>query len=168
MVEYREFTINECFRYEDTTRKHTLKYNRELTIYELIKLGIEEDNYNYISYLIFKRMHLIKTIILNETRNTDFKLDLDQYEDFVTDDTEYEGLLNYYAKTFNSGTNSNTINIEDLIKVVVSFNHWFMLYYIYFKEREDLHNFLVIEEEKYGEYQRKLQDKERKFYIIQM
>ena len=41
MVDYREFTINECFYHEDTTRQHTLKHNRELTIYELIKLGIE-------------------------------------------------------------------------------------------------------------------------------
>ena len=68
MVDYREFTINECFHHEDTTRKYTLKYNRELTIYELIKLGIEADNYDYINYLIFKRLYLIKTIILNETK----------------------------------------------------------------------------------------------------
>ena len=167
MANYREFTINECFYHEETTRKHTLKYNRELTIYELIKLGIEADNYDYINYLIFKRMHLIKTIILNETRNTNFKLELDQYEDIVLDDPEYESLLNYYAKTFNNNTDNNTINIEDLIKVVVSFNHWFMLYYIYFKERNDLSTFLYDEDEKYCEYQRKLQ-RERKFYIFQM
>ena len=167
MVDYREFTINECFYHEDTTRKHVLKYNRELTIYELIKLGIEADNYDYINYLIFKRMHLVKTIILNETKNTDFKLDLNQYEDIELDDLEYEGLLKYYAKTFNSNTDNNTINIEDLIKVVVSFNHWFMLYYIYFKERDDLTTFLYDEEEKYCEYQRKLQ-REKKFFIIQM
>ena len=134
----------------------------------MIKLGIETDNYDYISYLIFKRMHLIKTIILKETKNNDFKLDLDKYEeDIVIDDPEYEDLLNYYAKTFSSNTDNNTINIEDLINVVVSFNHWFMLYYIYFKERDDLHTFLVREEEKYAEYQRKLK-RERKFFIIQM
>ena len=148
-------------------QENTLKYNRELTIYELIKLGIEADKYDYINYLIFKRLYLIKTIILNETKNTNFKLDLDQYEDIVVDDPEYESLLNYYAKTFNNNTDNNTINIEDLIKVVVSFNHWFMLYYIYFKEKDDLHTFLACEEEKYGEYQRKLQ-RERKFFIIQM
>ena len=167
MANYREFTINECFCHEETTRKHTLKYNRELTIYELIKLGIEADNYDYINYLIFKRMYLIKTIILNETKNTNFKLDLDQYEDIVLDDPEYESLLNYYAKSFNNDADNNTINIEDLIKVVVSFNHWFMLYYIYFKERNDLSTFLYDEDEKYCEYQRKLQ-RERKFYIFQM
>ena len=167
MANYREFTINECFYHEDTTRKHTLKYNRELTIYELIKLGIETDNYDYTNYLIFKRMYLIKTIILNETRNTNFKLDLDQYEDIMLDDPEYEGLLNYYAKTFNNDADNNTINIEDLIKVVVSFNHWFMLYYIYFKERNDLSTFLYDEDEKYCEYQRELQIN-RKFYIIRM
>ena len=167
MANYREFTINECFYHEDTTRKHTLKYNRELTIYELIKLGIEIDNYDYINYLIFKRMYLIKTIILNETKNTNFKLDLNQYEDIVLDNPEYESLLNYYAKTFNNDADNNTINIEDLIKVVVSFNHWFMFYYIYFKERNDLSTFLYDEDEKYCEYQRELQ-RNRKFYIIRM
>ena len=167
MANDREFTISECFYYEDTTRKYTLKYNRELTIYELIKLGIENNDYNYIDYLIFKRLRLLKNIIINETKNTSFILDLNQYENIEIDNLEYENLLNYYAKTFNSNTNNNTINIDDLIRVVVSYNHWFMIYYIYFKERDDLHTFLVDEDEKYCEYQRKLQ-RDRKFYILQM
>ena len=167
MANDREFTISECFYYEDTTRKYTLKYNRELTIYELIKLGIENDDYNYIDYLIFKRLRLLKNLIINETKNTNFILDLNQYENIKIDNLEYENLLNYYAKTFNNDTNNNTINIDDLIRVVVSYNNWFMLYYIYFKERDDLHTFLVDEDEKYCDYQRKLQ-RDRKFYIIQM
>ena len=153
MANDREFTISECFYYEDTTRKYTLKYNRELTIYELIKLGIENDDYNYIDYLIFKRLRLLKNLIINETKNTNFILDLNQYENIKIDNLEYENLLNYYAKTFNNDTNNNTINIDDLIRVVVSYNHWFMLYYIYFKERDDLHTFLVDEDEKYCDYQ---------------
>ena len=51
-------------------------------------------------------------------KNTNFKLDLYQYEDIVVDDPEYESLLNYYAKTFNNNTDNNTINIEDLIRLL--------------------------------------------------
>ena len=144
MTTDRKFTISECFYYEDITRRFTLYHKRDLNIYELIKLGIENDNYNYIDYLIFKRLHLIEDLIRKETANTQFKLDLNQYEDMENteiDETCYENLLNYYARTFNN-SNNNTINIEDLIKTVIYYNHWYMLYYIYFKERDDLRRYL--------------------------
>ena len=170
MGSHKKFTISECFYYEDTTRKYTLHHKRELNIYELIKIGIEEDNYNYIDYLIFKRLHLIEDLIKKETQNEpNFKLDLDQYEemeDTFIDNDKYEDLLNYYARVFNN-SESNAINIEDLIKTVVSFSHWHMLYYIYFKERDDLKTFVSREDEKYCEYQRELK-RNRKFYIIRM
>ena len=169
MTTDRKFTISECFYYEDITRRFTLYHKRELNIYELIKLGIENDNYNYIDYLIFKRLHLIEDLIKKETQNTEFKLDLTQYEDMENTDIDeltFENLLNYYAKTHNNNE-SNEINIEDLIKTVVYFKHWYMLYYIYFKERDDLHLYKVKEDEKYCEYQRELQ-RNRKFYIIRM
>ena len=169
MANDRKFTISECFYYEDITRRFTLYHKRELDIYELIKLGIENDNYNYVNYLIFKRLHLIEDLIRKETANTPFKLDLKQYEEMEETDVEevsYENLLNYYARDFNN-SNDNTINIEDLISVVVSYKHWYMLYYIYFKERQDLKYFLTVEDDKYCEYQRELK-RNRKFYIIQM
>ena len=169
MANDRKFTISECFHYEDITRRFILYHKRDLNIYELIKLGIENDNYNYIDYLIFKRLYLSEDLIRKETANTQFKLDLNQYEDMENteiDETCYENLLNYYARTFNNN-NNNTINIEDLIKTVIYYNHWYMLYYIYFKERDDLRTFLAQEDEKYCEYQRELQ-RNKKFYIIRM
>ena len=168
MGSHKKFTISECFYYEDMTRKHPLHHKKELTIYELIKIGIEKDNYNYIYYLIFKRLHLIEDLIKKHTIDEpDFKLNLEQYmEEIFIDDISFENLLNYYARMHNcDGTNA--IDIEDLIKIVIEYKHWFMLYYIYFKERDKLKTFMFEEDEKYCEYQRELK-RNRKFYIIQM
>ena len=165
--ERKTYSLSECFHYEGITRQYTLREGKELSIHDLIKLAIEENDFDidYAYFLIFKRLHLIKDIIIQKTENTGFTFDKDQEieENVYEFEDYYDRWLGFYAYNFNRGL-CDIIRIDNLIEEVVKNKHWDVLYYIYYKEKSDLHDFLSREEEEFNEYKKK--EKNRTFFII--
>ena len=48
--ERKTYSLSECFYYEGITRQYTLKEGEELSIHDLIKLAIKDDNFDYAMY----------------------------------------------------------------------------------------------------------------------
>ena len=158
--ERKTYNLTECFYHEGITRQYTLRENKELSIYELITFAIEDDNFNYIDFLIFKRLHMIKDLI---TQNTGLQFDINNAPDLEDCEDYYEKWLSFYTHDFNRGLCS-IIRIENLIEHIVKNKHWDVLYYIYSKEERELNCFVLDKEEEINEQKQK--EKMRTFFII--
>ena len=157
--ENKTYNLTECFYYEGITRQYTLREKKELSIYELITFGVE-DNFNYTDFLIFKRLHMLKELI---TQNTGPSFDINNAPDLEDCEDYYEEWLSFYTHDFNRGLCS-IIRIENLIEHIVKNKHWDVLHCIYSKEKRELNCFVADKEEEINEHKQK--EKMRTHFII--
>ena len=163
---YKQNTYNLCdiFKYEDITRQYCISEGGvELTTQELIQLAGKEDQFNsdYANYLIFKRLHLIVDYITQKAKNKGYQINV-KYNGKLKEDLEnnngnesnYENWIEFYEReAFNDYP-----DIYDIINQAIRDNNWNVLYYLYYKEENELYDLISKEKNKLNE---------RKFFIIQ-
>ena len=138
--------------YEDITHRHNVAYRKTLSLYELIKIGIENDDYHYVSYLRFRRLAYIKYIIALKTLRLNMLFDdIEQDERFITTkitEDEYTNKLIYYVNRVDKQRDS--IDIEDLIEEAYLHLDWPMMFYIYKHEKENIEDYILQEDAKFN------------------
>ena len=151
--------ISNIFKHEDKTRHYCISEGGvELSVPELIKLAGKEEEFNsdYAEYLIFKRLHLISSYIakkanINVKDNERLKKDI---ENNNLNKPRYEEWLEFYEReAFNDYP-----DIYDIIDQTIIDKNWNVLYYLYYKEENELYDLVAKEKNKLNE---------RKFFIIQ-
>ena len=169
MYDNEEYDISTSFIHEATTELYVYRHQKNLSLYDLIKLGIKDDNYNYVNYLVFKRLSYIKRLISLKSLRFDMLLNLDideEFNDIKITPKQYENKLIYYANRINEDGDLS-VSIEDLIEETYLHLDWPMMYYVYKHERQNLLDFIKREDEEYCDYINNL-PKNRKFFIIKM
>ena len=153
------YTLTDIFKHEDKTRQYCFSEGGvELSVPELIKLAGKEKEFNsdYAEYLIFKRLHLISSYIakkanINVKDNKRLKKDI---ENNNLNKPRYEEWLEFYKReAFNDYP-----DIYDIIDQTIIDKNWNVLYYLYYKEENELYDLVAKEKNKLNE---------RKFFIIQ-
>ena len=162
------YSLSTIFQYEAITRQYCISEGDvELTTQELIELTAKEDefNLNYANYLIFKHLHLISDYITQKTTNTwgitiNVK-DNQRLNDNINEDY-YESWIEFYStKAF-----SDYPDIYEIIDQAIKGKNWDVLYYIYYKEENELTNLVAKEEDEFNERKYEEKQKNRKFFII--
>ena len=162
------YSLSTIFQYEAITRQHCISEGGvELTTQELIELTAKEDefNINYANYLIFKCLHLISDYITQKALNTwgitiNVK-DNQKLNDNINEDY-YESWIEFYStKAF-----SDYPDIYEIIDQAIRDKNWDVLYYIYYKEENELTNLVAKEEDEFNERIYEEKQKNRKFFII--
>ena len=166
------YSLSKCFHYEAITRQHCISEGGvELTTKELIELAAKDDKFNndYAEYLIFKRLHQIDDYITQKAENIGFIINVKENKKLEKDllnnnsnEDYYENWIEFYeSKAF-----SDYPDIYEIIDQAIRDKNWNVLYYIYFKEEDDLNSFLAREEDEFNERKYEEKQKNRKFFII--
>ena len=163
------YSLSKCFHYEAITRQHCISEGGvELTTQELLTLAVINGDFNYAKFVIFKRLYMLQEFIAKKTKNTGFIFNTNINQDISNNLQDYENYydnwVEFYSNKANFGLGAN--DIEDAIEEVIKSKHWDVLYYIYFKEEDDLNSFLAREEDEFNEKKEKESVKNRKFFII--
>ena len=158
------YSLSKIFHYEDKTRQNCLSEGGvELTTEELIELAAKDDKFDndYANYLIFKRLHLIADYITQKAKNKGYQINVkdngklkEDLENNNSNESNYENWIEFYEReAFNDYP-----DIYDIIKQAIRNNNWNFLYYLYYKEENELYDLVSKEKNKLNE---------RKFFIIQ-
>ena len=161
------YSISNCFHYEAITRQHCISEGGvELTTQELLSLAIIDGDIDYAKFVIFKRLYTLREFITKKTKNVGFIFNPTTNQNISNNLQEYENYYDNWVEYYSSKNNLFTDDIEDVIEEVIKSKHWDVLYYIYFKEEDDLNSFLAREEDEFNEKKEKESVKNRKFFII--
>ena len=159
-----QYNISNIFEYEDKTRHYCISEGGvELTTQMLMELATKEDKFdsNYAEYLIFKRLHLISDYITQKAKNKGFIINVKDNEKIKEDlannncnEPKYEEWIEFYERE----SFSDFPDIYEIINQAIMEKNWNVLYYLYYKEENELINLVAKEKNKLNE---------RKFFIIQ-
>ena len=163
------YSISNCFHYEEITRQHCISEGGvELSTQELLSLSIIDGDIDYAKFVIFKRLHTLREFITQKAKNVGYIFNPNTNQEISNNIQEYENYydnwIEFYSSKANFGLGAN--DIEDIIEQAARNFHWDVLYYIYFKEEDDLNSFLAREEDEFNEKKEKESVKNRKFFII--
>ena len=158
------YSLSTIFQYEDITRQHCMSEGGfNLTTQELIQLSAKEDEFNldYVNYLLFKHLYQISNYISHKTQNRINVKDNQKLNDNINEDY-YESWIEFYStKAF-----SDYPDIYEIIDQAIKGKNWDVLYYIYYKEENELANLVAKEEDEFNERIYEEKQKNRKFFII--
>ena len=146
------YSISDCFHYEAITRQHCISEGGvELDMKELISLAIIDGNIDYADFVIYKRLFTLREFITQKAKNAGYIFNPNTNQDIYDNIQEYENYYDNWIEYYTSKNNLFTDEIEDVIEEVIKCKHWDVLYYIYFKEEDDLKGFLEREEDEFNE-----------------
>ena len=151
------YSLSTIFQYEDITRQHCISEGGfNLTTQELIQLSAKEDEFNldYVNYLLFKRLHQIYDYILHETQNT-----INVKDTQILNDNINEGYYENWIEFYESKAFSDYPDIYEIIDQAIVGKNWNVLYYIYYKEENELTNLVAKEEDEFND--RKYEEKKK-------
>ena len=154
-----QYLIGDISRYEAITKRYRKKeYSDLLPVRVLIDLAASEVEFNadYVRYLINKRLHDIADYIYKKSRinvtinpmlRSDIKNNNINWEAYDKAIESYEDDIPY-----------DDSDIYETIDKMIKENNWCVLYYLYYKEEEELTKLLI---DGLNDF------KDRKFFIIQ-
>ena len=161
------YNLSTIFQYEDITRQYCMSEGGfNLTTQELLSLAILDGDIDYAKFVIFKRLYTLREFITKKTKNVGYIFNPNTNQNISNNIQEYEDYYDNWIEYYSSKNNLFTDDIEDIIEEVIKSKHWDVLYYIYFKEEDDLNSFLAREEDEFNEKKEKESVKNRKFFII--
>ena len=152
------YSLTDIINYEDKTRQYCLSEGGvELSTEELIELAAKEKEFNsdYAEYLIFKYLHLLSKYITEKAKNKGYQIDVkdnkmlkDDIKNNNISESIYEEWIEFYYHP----------DVYEIANKALMDKNWNVLYYLYYKEENELINFLMKKINKLNE---------RKFFIIQ-
>ena len=161
MAQY--YTLSDIFKHEDTTRDYC---NSEggfvLSPYELIELAGKEPHFDtdYAEYVIFRHLHQISEYITDKSQRKGYQINVTQNQNLKEDLENNNIRKEYYEEWYNKYYDplQGIDAVYDIINQAVSDNNWSFLYYLYYREENELYDLLA---------KQKNNIKDRKFFIIQ-
>ena len=163
MAQY--YTLSDIFEHEDTTRQYCLSEDgANLSTPTLIYLASLEPDFdtNYAEYLIFKRLHQVAGYIARESKKKGYQINVihnqNLKEDLENNNSSEDYYKDWYQRYDDPLFCPEQENIYQIIDQAVRDNNWNFLYYLYYKEENELYDLLT-------NYKNNI--KERKFFIVQ-
>ena len=162
MAQY--YTLSDIFKYEDTTREFcNSEGGFELLPPTLINLAASQPNFDtdYAEYVIFRRLHQIAAYITCESIKKGYQINVTHNQNLKEDLENNNASKEYYEgwfQRYEDDVNDDVDTIFSIIDQAVRDNNWEFLYYLYYREENELTNLLVYH---------KNNIKDRKFFIIQ-
>ena len=141
--------------YELITQRHILNHGKALNLYELIRLGIKEDDYHYINYLMVRRLTYMKNTILKHTLQHGVIINLSNYRLFwkqLLTEEQYSYYLSFFAKESSNFEEEYSIDFETLVKTAAKYKQWEVICYAYYIEKKELFNFITEEDRKHEKF----------------
>ena len=161
----KHYTLSDIFEYEDKTREYcNSEGGWNLQPPTLIDLAASEPvfNTNYAEYIIFKHLYQIADYIAYETKRKGCQINVTHTQNLKEDLENNNASKEYYEGWFRRYEENNDQSAVDPIFPIIDQalfdNNWNFLYYLYYKEENELTNLLV-------SHKNKIRD--RKFFIIQ-
>ena len=161
----QQYTLSDIFKYEDITLQYCMSEDGEnLTIPTLIYLASLEPDFdtNYVEYLIFKRLHQVAECISCKSKKKGYQINVRHNQNLKEDLENNNPSEDYYKDWYQHYDDPffcpEKENIYQIIDQAVRDNNWNFLYYLYYKEENELYDLLTNHKNKI---------KERKFFIVQ-
>ena len=162
MAQY--YTLSDIFKHEDTTRNYcNSEGGFELSPPSLIELAGKEPHFdtNYAEYVIFRRLHQIAEYISHKSKRKGYQINVTHNQNLKEDLENNNARKEYYEEwyyQYDDPTYGESDSVYNIIDQAVSDNNWSFLYYLYYKEENELYDLLAKQKNKINE---------RKFFIIQ-
>ena len=162
MAQY--YTLSDIFKYEDITREYcNSEGGFELLPPSLIDLAAQEPNFDtdYAEYVIFRHLHQIAAYIARKSIKIGYQINVTHNQNLKEDLENNNASKEYYEgwfQRYEDPTSGDLDSIFSIIDQAVRDNNWNFLYYLYYKEENELNDLLANHKNKI---------KERKFFIIQ-
>ena len=160
----QKYTLSDIFRHEETTRQYYVSEDTaNLTTRQLIELAGMENYFDtgYADYLIFKRLHQVAEYISYKTKKKGYQINVRHNQNLKEDlenNNDSKDHYEYWFNEYESQVFNSYPDIYDVINQAVRDNNWNFLYYLYYKEENELYDLLTNHKNKI---------KERKFFIFQ-
>ena len=158
------YTLSDIFKYEDITREFcNSEGGFELLPPTLIDLAASQPSFDtdYAEYVIFRRLHQIADYITCESKRKGYQINVTHNQNLKENLENNNASKEYYEgwfQRYEDDANDDVDTIFSIIDQAVRDNNWNFLYYLYYKEENELTNLLV---------GHKNNIKDRKFFIIQ-
>ena len=163
MAQY--YTLSDIFNQEDTTRKYCLSEDgANLSTPTLIYLASLEPDFDtdYAEYVIFKRLHQVAAYIACESKKKGYQINVTHNQNLKEDLENNNSSEDYYKDWYQRYDDPlfypEQEKIYDIADQAIRDNNWNVLYYLYYKEENELYDLVAKEKNKLNE---------RKFFIIQ-
>ena len=164
------YNLSTLFKHEALTRQYCInKGCTDLDTKTLINLGLLDDNYDYACFIEFKHMVTLEDLINKKVNkyglffSKNVVNEPDYYLEYRGD--YYKRLFKHYKSRIMENYNLDKTKIEQIIDLVIEDNNMDVLYYIYFKEEDKIHEYFARREDEINTL--KTQSvKNRKFFII--
>ena len=162
MAQY--YTLSNIFKHEDTTRHYcNSEGGFELLPPSLIDLAAQEPNFDtdYAEYVIFRRLHQIAAYIARQSIKKGYQINVTNNQNLKEDLENNNASKEYYEGWYQRYEDPTFGDLDPIFSVIdqaVRDNNWNFLYYLYYKEEEDLNDLLIKQKNRFNE---------RKFFILQ-
>ena len=161
----QKYTLLDIFKYEDKTLEYCLSEDgANLSTDTLIYLASLERDFDthYAEYLIFKRLLQVAEYTSLISSKKGYLINVRDYqplkEDLDNNNSSKDYYEDWYQRYYDHFCSPEKDNIFQMIDQAVSDNNWNFLYYLYYKEENELYDLL-------NNYKNKIS--ERKFFIVQ-
>ena len=160
----QQYTLSDIFKHEDTTRQYCISEDSaNLSPRQLIELAGMENHFNsnYAEYIIFKRLHQVAEYISCESKKKGYQINVRHNQNIKEDLENNNDSKDYYAfwvDIYERQAFNDDPDIYDIINQAVRDNNWSFLYYLYYKEEEELYDLLSKQKNCLNE---------RKFFVVQ-
>ena len=161
----QQYTLSDIFKHEDTTRQYCISEDSaNLSTHQLIELAGMERHFNsdYAEYLIFKRLHQVAEYISSKSKKKGYQINVRHNQNLKEDLENNNSSEDYYKDWYQRYDDPlfcpEEENIFQIIDQAIRDNNWPFLYYLYYKEEEELYDLLSKQKNRLNE---------RKFFIIQ-
>ena len=160
----QQYTLSDIFTFEDTTRQYCLSEDgANLSTRQLIEIAGMENHFNsdYAEYLIFKRLHQVAEYISCKSKKKGYQINVRHNQNLKEDlenNNDSKNHYEYWVDIYERQAFNDYPDIYDIINQAVRDNNWSFLYYLYYKEEEDLYDLLIKQKNRLNE---------RKFFVVQ-
>ena len=161
----KQYTLSDIFKHEDTTRYYcNSEGGFNLLPYELIDLAALEHSFNtdYAEYVVFRHMHEIAEYVSCLSLKRGFQINIRHNQNLLQDLENNNLRKEYYESCFqhyvDDPDDKSLDSIFQVIHQAVEDNNWDFLYYLYYREENELYNLI-------NNHKNKIKD--RKFFIVQ-
>ena len=160
----KQYTLSDIIKYEDQTRDYcNSEGGFSLLTPELIDLASQEDYFDtdYAEYVIFRRLHQIADYIARESIRKGYLINVTHNQNLKEDLQNNNATKEYYEFCFQHYENHADDDVDTIFSIIdqaIIDKNWNFLYYLYYREDNELTDVLV---------NHKNNIKDRKFFIIQ-
>ena len=161
----KQYTLSDIFKHENTTRYYSVSEGtHELSPHELIDLAATEHEFDtdYAEYVIFNHLYQIAEYTASKSLRKGYQINIRHNQNLLQDLENNNLRKEYYENWFlhyvDDPDYKSLASVLEVIDGAVRDNNWDFLYYLYYREENELYNLI-------NNHKNKIKD--RKFFIVQ-